>query len=122
MQEWASQLSAAASSQGFILPNTNQTTLSWIGELCLPIIHGFAAIHSIWQHQANSSTPFMVKGTQATIYALISRRCTFRAGTRFFTRGVDQSGHAANTVETEQILVVPPHHQFSFTQVIHFYH
>ncbi|KAJ8041094.1 Phosphatidylinositide phosphatase SAC1-B [Holothuria leucospilota] len=37
-------------------------------------------------------------------YMLISRRSCFRAGTRFYTRGLDSEGHAANFVETEQIV------------------
>jgi len=36
--------------------------------------------------------------------ALISRRSCLRAGVRFQTRGIDAEGHAANFVETEQIL------------------
>ncbi len=38
------------------------------------------------------------------VYTLISRRCCYRAGTRFFMRGVDQEGQVANYVETEQII------------------
>lgn len=37
-------------------------------------------------------------------YILISRRSCFRAGTRFHTRGIDELGHVANNVETEQII------------------
>lgn len=36
--------------------------------------------------------------------AVVSRRSCFRAGVRFQTRGIDAEGHAANFVETEQIL------------------
>ncbi|XP_074643385.1 phosphatidylinositide phosphatase SAC2-like isoform X2 [Tubulanus polymorphus] len=35
---------------------------------------------------------------------LISRRCRHRAGTRVRCRGVDEDGHVANYVETEQII------------------
>ena len=38
--------------------------------------------------------------------ALVSRRSRFRAGTRYFRRGVDNEGHVANFNETEQILLV----------------
>jgi phosphatidylinositol 4-phosphatase len=38
--------------------------------------------------------------------ALISRRSRYRAGTRYFKRGVDHDGNVANFNETEQILVV----------------
>jgi hypothetical protein len=37
---------------------------------------------------------------------LISRRSRFRAGTRYFRRGIDHEGHVANFNETEQILLV----------------
>ena len=38
--------------------------------------------------------------------ALISRRSRFRAGTRYFRRGIDPKGHVANFNETEQILLL----------------
>lgn len=38
--------------------------------------------------------------------ALISRRSRFRAGTRFFRRGIDHDGNVANFNETEQIVLV----------------
>jgi hypothetical protein len=38
--------------------------------------------------------------------ALVSRRSRFRAGTRFFRRGIDHEGNVANFNETEQILLV----------------
>ncbi|EIM83491.1 uncharacterized protein STEHIDRAFT_149001 [Stereum hirsutum FP-91666 SS1] len=37
---------------------------------------------------------------------LISRRSRFRAGTRYFRRGVDHDGHVANFNETEQIVLI----------------
>jgi hypothetical protein len=37
---------------------------------------------------------------------LISRRSRFRAGTRYFRRGIDHEGHVANFNETEQLLLV----------------
>ena len=36
--------------------------------------------------------------------ALISRRSTHRAGTRYYVRGVDEAGDVGNFVETEQIV------------------
>ncbi|KAI0308011.1 SacI homology domain-containing protein [Multifurca ochricompacta] len=38
---------------------------------------------------------------------LISRRSRFRAGTRYFRRGIDHDGHVANFNETEQVATVP---------------
>ncbi|TFY83312.1 hypothetical protein EWM64_g701 [Hericium alpestre] len=52
--------------------------------------------------------------------ALISRRSRFRAGTRYFRRGVDKDGHVANFNETEQIVIIDPESAketvFSFVQ------
>ncbi|KAK0735067.1 SacI homology domain-containing protein [Lasiosphaeria miniovina] len=45
------------------------------------------------------------KGTPMTV-ALISRRSRHRGGTRYFTRGLDDEGHAANYNETEQVVVL----------------
>lgn len=57
--------------------------------------------------------------------ALISRRSRFRAGTRYFRRGIDRDGHVANFNETEQILLLEgnsrpePNYlaKFSFVQI-----
>ncbi|TFK41302.1 inositol/phosphatidylinositol phosphatase [Crucibulum laeve] len=37
---------------------------------------------------------------------LISRRSRFRAGTRYFRRGIDHDGHVANFNETEQLVLI----------------
>lgn len=50
-------------------------------------------------------TPTTFRGTPLTI-VLISRRSRHRAGTRYFTRGLDDEGHAANYNETEQIVIL----------------
>jgi phosphatidylinositol 4-phosphatase len=47
----------------------------------------------------------LLNGRQFQI-CLISRRSRFRAGTRYFRRGIDGEGHVANFNETEQILLV----------------
>lgn len=49
--------------------------------------------------------PTSFKGTPLTV-VLISRRSRHRAGTRYFTRGLDDEGHAANYNETEQVIVL----------------
>ncbi|TDZ41403.1 Phosphoinositide phosphatase SAC1 [Colletotrichum trifolii] len=59
----------------------------------LPVIFGMLEIK-----------PTTFKGTPVTI-TLISRRSRHRGGTRYFTRGVDDEGHAANYNETEQITI-----------------
>lgn len=42
------------------------------------------------------------------LFLLISRRSRYRAGTRYFTRGINPSGHVANFNETEQIVMYDP--------------
>ncbi|KFH43869.1 Phosphoinositide phosphatase-like protein [Hapsidospora chrysogenum ATCC 11550] len=48
--------------------------------------------------------PTTFKSTPLTL-VLITRRSRYRGGTRYFTRGVDEHGHAANYNETEQIVI-----------------
>jgi hypothetical protein len=50
-------------------------------------------------------TATAVKGKPFT-FVLITRRSRHRAGTRYFTRGIDEEGHVANYNETEQIIIL----------------
>lgn len=50
-------------------------------------------------------TVTQVKSTPLT-FILITRRSRFRAGTRYFTRGIDEQGHVANFNETEQVVIL----------------
>ncbi|OWF37982.1 phosphatidylinositide phosphatase SAC1-like [Mizuhopecten yessoensis] len=63
-----------------------------LGRYCLPILLGFITVKSC----NINNKPFD--------YILISRRCIYRAGTRFYVRGIDTEGQVANYVETEQIV------------------
>ncbi|KNC51956.1 uncharacterized protein AMSG_12147 [Thecamonas trahens ATCC 50062] len=61
----------------------------------VPMIHGFVG--------------FVVGtkiGSAWVDLALISRRSTNRAGVRYHRRGIDDNGHVANAVETEQVVHV----------------
>ena len=49
--------------------------------------------------------PIFIHGRQLQL-CLISRRSRFRAGTRYFRRGIDHDGNVANYNETEQILLI----------------
>ncbi|KAI0020717.1 putative SAC1 protein [Xylariomycetidae sp. FL0641] len=49
--------------------------------------------------------PTKFKGTPLTI-VLITRKARYRAGTRYFTRGIDEDGHASNYNETEQVVIL----------------
>lgn len=73
---------------------------SWV----LPIIQGFVQLEQC------------VIDTHCFTLALVSRRSRFRAGTRYKRRGIDENGHVANYVETEQILSFGEH-QMAFTQI-----
>ncbi|KAG8442678.1 hypothetical protein GDO86_011464 [Hymenochirus boettgeri] len=63
-----------------------------VQKFAIPVIHGFIAIHSC-----------LISGKYFD-WILISRRSCFRAGVRYYVRGIDSEGHAANFVETEQIV------------------
>ncbi|KAI5802895.1 SacI homology domain-containing protein [Pyronema domesticum] len=55
---------------------------------------------------------------QDLILTLISRRSTKRAGLRYLRRGIDDSGHVANSVETEQLLATDSWDRcFSYLQI-----
>ncbi|KAF7532301.1 hypothetical protein G7054_g8054 [Neopestalotiopsis clavispora] len=63
-------------------------------------------------HPRSSEKKFLI--------TVISRRSTKRAGLRYLRRGIDEDGHAANSVETEQLLSSPSWSDsriFSFVQV-----
>ncbi|KAA8894626.1 SacI homology domain-containing protein [Sphaerosporella brunnea] len=74
-------------------------------------------------HSDAKAADFAAKATppndQKTLaLTLISRRSTRRAGLRYLRRGVDDQGHTANSVETEQILSTPTwNHVFSYLQI-----
>uniref|UniRef100_A0A671USU7 SAC1 like phosphatidylinositide phosphatase b n=1 Tax=Sparus aurata TaxID=8175 RepID=A0A671USU7_SPAAU len=57
-----------------------------------PVIHGFITMKSS-----------CING-KVFEWSIISRRSCFRAGVRYYVRGIDSEGHPANYVETEQIV------------------
>ncbi|SAM07212.1 hypothetical protein [Absidia glauca] len=59
----------------------------------LPVIQGHVSITS------------MTIGNNLVTFALISRRGRGRAGTRYFSRGIDEHGQVSNYVETEQLVI-----------------
>lgn len=61
-----------------------------------PVIYGYFKSHTA-----------TFQGVQME-FALITRRATARAGTRYFRRGIDADGAVANFNETEQVLTVGP--------------
>ncbi|XP_065827601.1 phosphatidylinositol-3-phosphatase SAC1-like [Oscarella lobularis] len=63
-----------------------------LSRFALPILHGFISFREC------------VINEKKFQFLLISRRSSLRAGVRYYRRGIDVDGHAANTVETEQIV------------------
>ncbi|KAF9735056.1 hypothetical protein PMIN03_003978 [Paraphaeosphaeria minitans] len=63
----------------------------------LPLMYGMMEIK-------NTS----IKGTPMT-FILITRRSRVRAGTRYFSRGIDENGNVSNFNETEQTIILNDH-------------
>lgn len=65
------------------------------------------------------SSDSTIENTATYLLTLISRRSVERAGLRYLRRGVDDNGHCANSVETEQILSTPDFKgkTYSFVQI-----
>jgi phosphatidylinositol 4-phosphatase len=63
---------------------------------CTPMLKGFVRIVDNCKINGKSFT-----------FALLSRRCRYRAGTRYNVRGGDAQGNVANEVETEQLVLLP---------------
>ncbi|GAB6027073.1 hypothetical protein CHUAL_013799 [Chamberlinius hualienensis] len=88
----------------------------------VPIIQGFVDIENchIDSYNAICETPsnftnHVIPKLNSVGISLISRRCRYRAGTRYRRRGVDELGRVANYVETEQIVEFNGH-VLSFVQ------
>ncbi|XP_071541737.1 phosphatidylinositide phosphatase SAC2 isoform X2 [Panulirus ornatus] len=84
----------------------------------VPVIQGFVQIESVPLDASVTSPDDSLDKQKRNQYTLtlISRRSRYRAGTRYKRRGVDEEGHVANYVETEQI-VSYSHHRVAFVQV-----
>lgn len=82
---------------------------SRVSDFIVPMIYGYANVIETVFH----STPISI--------GLITRRSIYRAGTRYFRRGIDADGNVGNFNETEQVLLVQKpsnegYHFFSFLQ------
>ncbi|GLB36461.1 putative sacI homology domain containing protein [Lyophyllum shimeji] len=65
-----------------------------LAKFILPIMYGTFDLRPVFLHGRHMQL------------CLVSRRSRFRAGTRYFRRGIDREGHVANFNETEQLLLV----------------
>lgn len=70
---------------------------SEVDPFILPVMYGMMEIK-------NTS----IKGTPLT-FILITRRSRLRAGTRYFSRGIDENGNVSNFNETEQTIILNDH-------------
>ncbi|KAL9639537.1 MAG: hypothetical protein Q9204_001055 [Flavoplaca sp. TL-2023a] len=104
--------------QHLVLPFVENGDYAYV----LPLMQGFVGQRSFSANPKHSRDPSMVvsesqqeinaitetqKHTEAVSsfwLTLISRRSVKRPGLRYLRRGIDEEGHAANSVETEQIL------------------
>ncbi|KAJ4357420.1 Phosphoinositide phosphatase sac1 [Didymosphaeria variabile] len=68
-----------------------------VDSFILPVMYGMMEIK-------NTS----IKGTPLT-FILITRRSRLRAGTRYFSRGIDENGNVSNFNETEQTIILNDH-------------
>lgn len=73
---------------------TSSGPQSGVDPYILPVMFGMLRI-------TNTS----IKGTPLT-FILITRRSRYRAGTRYFSRGLDDQGHVSNYNETEQTVIL----------------
>ena len=79
------------STTGLRIPGGEQSAMD---PYILPVISGMLNI---------SKT--MVKGRPVT-FVILSRRSRHRTGTRYFSRGIDESGNVANFCETEEMIIL----------------
>ncbi|KFV87959.1 Phosphatidylinositide phosphatase SAC1, partial [Struthio camelus australis] len=66
-----------------------------IHRFATPVMHGLYCVITMHSCSING---------KCFDWLLVSRRSCFRAGVRYYVRGIDSEGHAANFVETEQIV------------------
>lgn len=86
--------------------------ISQLSRFILPVIYGSQSVFMIHrlpltlklEYKAFAICDTMIK-SHPFLFGLISRRSRYRAGTRYFTRGIDEEGHVANFNETEQIVI-----------------
>ena len=85
--------------------NRQNNNLPYNYNFITPIICGYV---SIFEEE--------IEKNKKVKFVLISRRSKHHAGTRYNTRGIDDEGHVANYVETEQIIYYQ-NNILSFTQI-----
>lgn len=95
------------------LPPSDKAKLD-ASQMLTCVIRGFASTLTV---PATVSILPHVRTNLPSMLTIISRQSSRRAGTRFNSRGIDDDGNVANSVETETILWVAPGIMFSYAQV-----
>jgi hypothetical protein len=87
--------------------------------LALPVIQGFigSCEMSITTSKSPDTSEYSEKSRSTANMYLVSRRSVHRAGVRYLRRGIDDNGHCANWVETEQLLELEGLPIMSYLQV-----
>ncbi|GMM35868.1 hypothetical protein DASC09_031930 [Saccharomycopsis crataegensis] len=91
---------------------SNERNSGPVCEFLIPLIYGFVEFTQVPSSNVHESRQIW--------FGVISRRNKYRAGTRYFKRGVDSQGNVANFNETEQIVLVKEDNKvsaFSFLQI-----
>lgn len=96
------------------IESENKLFNPWI----LPIIQGYVQVEDC---RVDTGQYFQIgilpeQCIEVFKLCILSRRSRYRAGTRYKRRGVDEKGHCANYVETEQLIIFQ-NHELSFVQV-----
>ena len=76
----------------------------------------FMLVHDKYPSVCNSVISVAVN---VTLSGVISRLANGRVGSRFLTRGIDDSGNVANSVESETILIENEESDFNFYRGSH---
>lgn len=92
---------------------SNSQDLVNFDKFILPLMQGFLEIETIEMPVDNPLSKDKNADTITLKLCLISRRNRYRLGTRFKSRGIDESGNVSNFVETEQIIDVYDGHTLS---------
>ncbi|VUZ56817.1 unnamed protein product [Hymenolepis diminuta] len=95
-------------------------SLCALESMLIPVISGFVKQDKcalpVWDVDGRITS----EESDTITLTIISRRSQYRAGCRYRRRGIDEKGHVANYVETEQVLEVPSDnsiHVLAFLQI-----
>ncbi|KAM3183461.1 hypothetical protein ACTXT7_010303 [Hymenolepis weldensis] len=95
-------------------------SLCALESMLIPVISGFVKQDKCTLPMWDVDGRITSEESDTITLTIISRRSQYRAGCRYRRRGIDEKGHVANYVETEQVLEVPSDsntHVLAFLQI-----